>query len=370
VLRREPLALPYGDQAPLLSALARGLAVPEPDDPERFAEAVLHHRLSAFAAEAAEAGRLALPDTQARAMADAAAIHGLFARRLAAELAVIEPLVADACWGRPLVLKGPASARLYERTALRPYGDLDLLVAREDLRPAAEALLAHGYEENVEFDTGFGETHGHDVHVRRGTGHSAVDVELHWRVGDDDLGRGLSHERLSEGARLFSAHGTECLAPAPEAELLALGVHLLSDRSKRMIWVCDVERAARALDDAAWDGAFALARDLSLLWPLHRALDYAQHHLAYERARPLPAGEAPPWGPLRAVEELDLRASLHVGRLAALRGPRERARYARRILLPSRRGLRDRFGADGAPTWRLVGRHIRDAVAGARSRRR
>jgi hypothetical protein len=68
------------------------------------------------------------------------------------------------------------------------------------------------------------------------------------------------------------------------------------------------------------------------------------------------------------VEELDAAASLHFGRLAALRG-RDRAAYLRRVLIPSREGLRGTVGGDDAPTWRLVGRHVRAAAAGLRPRR-
>ena len=101
---------------------------------------------------------------------------------------------------------------------------------------------------------------------------------------------------------------------------------------------------------------------------LHRALDYVERHLGFERARPLEAGPPPAWGPLRAVEELDAGASLHFGRLAVMRG-REKAAYLRRVLVPSREGLRGTVGKDGAPTWRLVGRHLRATAAGLRPRR-
>lgn len=346
-----------------------GDLVPAPADPERFGEAVRYHRLSAFAAEAMQGERLVVPAPEARRIRDEAAMRGLLSRSLAAELAAIEPLLTEGCSHRPLVLKGPAAARLYPDPALRPFADLDLLLPRDRLEAGAAALAPRGFEPLVEFAPGFGETLGHDLHLRRLVGRRSIDVELHWRVGDDDLGRGLSHERLRDGARPFAVAGAECMAPAPESELLALAMHLLSDRDKRMIWVCDVHFAAGAASAAQWQAAFALADELGLLWPLHRALDYAERHLGLERQRPLEAGEPPAWGPLRAVEEVDARASLHLGRLASLRG-RDRVRYLARVLVPSRAGLRGTVGRDGAPTWRLLGRHVRAMFAGVTSRRR
>lgn len=340
-----------------------------PADPERFGEAVRYHRLSAFAVEALAAGRLELPPGVTRRVRDETSIRGLLARSLAAELAAIEAPLTEACSHRPLVLKGPAAARLYPHPGLRPYADLDLLVPRDRLAAAARALEPRGFEALVEFAPGFGETHGHDVHLRRLVGRRSIDVELHWRLGDDELGRGLSHERLREGARPIESAGAEFLAPAPAASLLVLAMHLLSDRKKRMIWVCDVGLAARAATGAEWQDAFELADELGLLWPLGRALDYAQRHLGLERDRPLEAGEPPAWGPLRAVEEVDARASLHVGRVASLRWP-ARLRYIARVLVPSRAGLRGTVGRDGAPMWRLLGRHVRATLAGVTSRRR
>jgi hypothetical protein len=178
----------------------------------------------------------------------------------------------------------------------------------------------------------------------------------------------LSYDLLSRGACRIEVAGHGVSTPGPPGELLVLAVHLCSDRGKRLIWLRDLELAARAATEAEWLAAFELARDHDLLWVLHRALDYTERHLGFDRARPIPAGPPPAWGPLRAVEELDAKASLHVGRLAVLRG-RERAAYLRRVLIPSREGLRGTVGRDDAPTWRLVGRHVRAAVAGLRPRR-
>jgi hypothetical protein len=40
-----------------------------------------------------------------------------------------------------------------------------------------------------------------------------------------------------------------------------------------------------------------------------------------------------------------------------------------RVLVPSRAGLRGTVGRDGAPMWRLLGRHVRATLAGITSRR-
>jgi hypothetical protein len=365
--RREPLSLPHAGQVPLLVGLIEGRDV-EPQDPEAFVAAVLHHRFSSLAAEAIAAGTLRLPEDEASTLRDVAGIRALSTRALESELGAIEPVLEEACGAGPLLLKGPAAARHHPDPALRTFVDLDLLLPRESLGRSADALEARGYQRFVEFDPEFGEAHGHDVHVRRKVGIRNLDVELHWRVGDDPLGEVLTHERLSASAARMTVGGREVAVPSPSWELIVLALHLLSDRGKRLIWLVDLRAAGLAAGDEDWAEGFRLADRHGLLWVLHRALDYVERHLGFERPRPLAAGPPPAWGPLRAVEEIDAPASLHVGRLAGMR-TRERAAYLRRVLVPSREGLRDSVGADGAPMWRLVGRHMRAAAAGLRPRR-
>jgi hypothetical protein len=367
VLRREPFALPRADQLPALIAVLQGAERVAPEDPSRFVDAAVAHRLVGAATAALDAEKLVVPAVQAQAMRDAQAVGALRSALMRHELALVAEPLAAAVETSPIVLKGPAIAdRFYPDPRLRSFADLDLLVPRARLGDAVAALEKLGYEERIELREGFGATHGHDIHMAREIGRQRADVELHWRVGDDALGEALSHEALADAS--VAAEGAVCRYPAPGDQLLVCSMHLLSDRLKRLVWVEDVRRVSIALDEGAWRNTFERARSLGLLWVLNRALDYAVHHLAYRRERPLPAGEPPPWGPLRAVEELDLRASLHLGRLAALPW-RRRPRYLRDVLIPSRAGLRGTVGNDGAGLGRTALRHLARAVRGLTARR-
>ena len=374
MLRRQPLSLPYDDQLPLLvrslQTTSADLAEPvEPPRPERFVDAVFHHGLAGHAARALELGALGLPAETRTRLARGGALLQAQSAALRRELAAIEPVLADACRARPVCIKGPALAdRLYPDRRLRTFVDLDLLVPRARLTAGADALVARGYEPLHEFRSGFGERHGHDLHLVRRVGAVALNVELHWRVGDDPLGVGLDHSRLA-GGDLLTVAGAEISIPGVAEQILVVAVHLLGDRSKRLIWVQDLALVARQASEPAWQRAFELADELRLDWALHRALDYAKRYAGLQRARPTTAPKPPPWGPLRAVEELDVRASTHFGRLATL-GWRSRLRYLWEVLVPSRDGLRGTVGEDGAPTARLVGRHVRSVLLGLRPRRR
>jgi hypothetical protein len=371
VLRRRPFALPFDDQTPVLAALLTrsGDPLAQPRDAARLVDAALYHRVDGYAAEAVRRGQLALSPGPRGRLARIAAVHRVHSRALRHELADLAPILADACGAEPVCIKGPAIAdRFYPEPGLRTFADLDLLVLPAQMRAAVDALSSRGYDTVLEFRPGFGERHGHDVHLRRMVGSRQLDVELHWRIGDDPACEGLDHARMSGGERL-ALDGSGVGVPPIAEHLVCLTAHLLSDRAKRLIWIQDLALAGEAASERDWRRAFEVARELGLDWVTHRALDYAGHHLGFDRPRPLPAGPPPAWGPLRAVEELDVRASTHVGRLAAM-GWHARARYLGQVLVPTREGLAGTVGGDGASGWRLVGRHVRAVALGLRPRGR
>ena len=366
-MRRAPFSLPYPDVVPLLGRVIRGadVAGPHPVDPVRLAEAAVYHGVAYDVLAAAGDGRLELPAEQRRLLSDVVSVRLLDCAALRRELPALVGALGD-----PVLVKGPALAgRYYDDPRRRPFADLDLLVPRARLDAAVAALEPLGYRERQEFRPGFAGRHGHDVHLTRVAGARDLDVEVHWRIGDDPLGNALDHEHLASHAVSIDEGGTAVLVPDTPDQLLVVALHLLSDRAKRLTWVRDVERVATAAGDAEWSEAFARADGLGLLWVLHRALGYAREHLGVRRDAPRPAGPAPAWGPLRAVEDLDMRASTHVGRLAALPW-RERPGYLSAVLVPTRAGLRGTVGGDGAPTWRLAARHASRTLAALAPRRR
>ena len=370
-MRRKPLSIPYQDQVRLLVALldTETESVPRPRDGRRFVAAALHHNLGAFAAAAIERGALELEQDARERLLREHAMAVLHATMLRGELAAIEPVLAEACGAAPILIKGPAVAdRYYPRRQLRPFVDLDLLVPADRLRIAAKALSARGFETLEEFRPGFAETFGHDLHVVRRVGDLLL-LELHWRVGDDRVGLRLDHARIAADAVRLDVEGAPVAVPSDADQLLILALHLLSDRAKRLAWIHDLALVGAAASDDTWAAAFDDAgEELGLAWVLHRALDYARRFLLFDRPRPAAPGPPPPWGPLRAVEEIDVYAAPHVGHLLALDW-RARAGYLRTVLVPGRGGLDGTVGMDGGAAPVLVARHLWRVVRGLAPRR-
>lgn len=358
-LRRRPLEIPYSSQLPALTALL------EPDrgrisltgDEQLFLTAAEHHNLLTYALLAHGRGRLILSQARHRHLKDAAARRVIHARLLEHALPSVVAALKRQLGVPPVLVKGPAVAiRYYPDPSLRPFVDLDLLVPRARLEMAAAALQAEGYEREVEYRRDFTAQYGHDIHLVR-PGPPRIDVELHWRMGDDQATSGLGYAYLADSAEELVIENESVLAPSVPADLLVLSAHLLSDRNRRLCWIHDIYLAASRATAEEWQEAFAQADRLGLSWVLHRALDYALRHLYLRRERPISPREPPPFGPLRAGEEINGPAALHIGRLAALDWS-ARARYLAAVIAPSREGMLRTVGSDDASTLRLAGRHL------------
>jgi hypothetical protein len=127
---------------------------------------------------------------------------------------------------RVMVLKGAFLAEVvYRNVALRPLGDLDLLVPVEELDKAVECLRARGYHCLRPFDV--------EVHARVRdqlpgffrTGAAAM-VDLHYGVAAPRPGHAVDVQGLWERCVPARVAGTEVLSLCPEDLLLHLCGHL------------------------------------------------------------------------------------------------------------------------------------------------
>jgi hypothetical protein len=88
-----------------------------------------------------------------------------------------------------IVLKGAAlAATVYEDIGLRPMGDLDLLVSREDLASAAQIMAALGYKEVISLkDREIDWIVAHELQFKAESLNN-ITVEVHWGLiaGDSD----------------------------------------------------------------------------------------------------------------------------------------------------------------------------------------
>jgi hypothetical protein len=183
----------------------------------------------------------------------------------------------------PILLKGAALAwRTYSSPALRPMGDLDLLIAPAEVEGAVSALEAAGYEwlDKDGRPQAMQQLSGGEVQLARSCAGSRVLVELHWWAFAGEWSRhaGLLDDTACHArARSVLVEGRPVRLLHPHDQLLHLAHHMavshqLSDGTLRML--VDLDRCIRA-EPPEWPGLARLARETRLATVLWHTLALA-----------------------------------------------------------------------------------------------
>src|SRR5512140_1691228 len=125
----------------------------------------------------------------------------------------------------PVLLKGAALAlTVYGSFVARPMSDVDLLVPREDVMRAHDALTASGWTEGVENSPEFYEGHHHlqPLVDSQGTGTS---LELHTSLFFEGHPFALTSDDIRRRAEKVVVHGRTVLVPSVHDQLLHLCLH-------------------------------------------------------------------------------------------------------------------------------------------------
>lgn len=231
-----------------------------------------------------------------------------------------------------VVLKGPAIAdRYYPDPALRPYGDVDLLLHSEDVAVAADLLLDAGYEEKIG---------GHDpLHPQHGVFqrmffHPARQLVVELHVDHFQVGlRPVGIDDLWTRSVEVSFEGMQTRALEPNDLFVYLCVHLHRHGFDRLIWFKDLDLMMRR-EQLDWDVITARAAEEGY----RDSVAYTIELTSVVLRTPLPAGA-------RAIVEAQPRLSRWLQRLVwrpqrilDLR-PRPRRRLQKGLQFSTERGL-------------------------------
>lgn len=268
-----------------------------------------------------------------------------------------------------VVLKGAALAPwLYPSRALRPFGDLDLLVCPPSASAAQALLQARGYFPTGELAPGFAaDLYSERAFTRRAPPRTSIDLhwdlfvplyyrrrldrEWFWRHTQPwDLENG-SPRREREGAAVPTLAGAPALRLDPTAQFVHLAVHagLNHQHAPRLLWLYDLALLLHGHgDEIAWDDVVRYASSAALGRSMVAVLDQVQ--IAWQ-VSPAPEYRAAlNAARLGAVERLAfaLTAAPHSEARAladALSAPgiRNKFRYALRHLFPDAEYMRRRY---------------------------
>lgn len=223
---------------------------------------------------------------------------------------------------RALPYKGPVLAqRLYGSVTLRPFGDLDLLLPRDQVWRARDVLTAAGYSPRVALsprqEAACLRT-GDEIELSLPDG---TRVELHWQLCPRLNPAPLDFERLWYRRTAVRLGDREVSTLSPEDHLLALSIHGAKHLWQPLRLVADTAELIRTTADLDWCEVVAesertrtarivrvallLARELLDAPVAPAALEWAEadqtaRELARYAAGPLASGGIP-WTPLRRL---------------------------------------------------------------------
>ncbi|HMG36208.1 MAG TPA: nucleotidyltransferase family protein [Blastocatellia bacterium] len=132
----------------------------------------------------------------------------------------------------PVLVKGWSVARLYPEVGLRPYGDLDLCVRRDQFDKSSELTGTPAGQQ--------------------------LQIDLHCEFAGLDE---QPFDEILERTRVVELCGTSVRIPSPEDSLRMICIHLLRHGAFRPIWLCDVGVLVESADSGFnWDLCLSGAR--------------------------------------------------------------------------------------------------------------
>jgi hypothetical protein len=140
--------------------------------------------------------------------------------------------------------KGPVLAQaLWSDVGLRQYVDLDLLVRREDVERAGEALVTGGFRRRADIPEGqqgnYVEHFGELEFVRAS---DRLTVELHWTIVPSYYASAMDPHGLWDRLETIELAGRTLPTLAAEDLLVGLAIHGFKHKFERSEWVMDIVR--------------------------------------------------------------------------------------------------------------------------------
>jgi hypothetical protein len=182
--------------------------------------------------------------------------------------------------GAPVLpFKGPVlTSTVYGNLGLRLFGDLDLLVRKQDIPRIKDLLVSLAYYPQFRRRGASGEKDlQHDRVYRFVRGDGKCIVEAHWKFTPRFFPFPLDFEHLSDRFTSVSLAGQEATSLRPEELLLVLCVHGSKHLWDRLSWVCDIAELIRAYPELKWESvleeAIALGAQRRLYLGLYLAKD-------------------------------------------------------------------------------------------------
>jgi hypothetical protein len=175
--------------------------------------------------------------------------------------------------------KGAALAvQLYGNVALRPPGDIDIVIRKKDALKARSLLFALGYQLRYPVGKDNHEFRLANRYCEEFVSPDRVFVELHWAFTNGDVRFPLFLEDVTPRLVPVRIAGTHVLTFGREDLLLILSAHGAKHCWRCLEWICGVSELVRETPQLDWNAVLDRARALGAVRMVLLAL-YLAHEL-------------------------------------------------------------------------------------------
>ncbi len=255
-----------------------------------------------------------------------------------------------------VILKGGALAQtLYDEIALRPMGDLDLLIHRQAIVEVEAALIKQGYHASSEITHHFSDEFSAErTFLRMGKRPSQID--LHWHV----FTTAYYFERVPiewfwQRTVEIGVNNRRALTFSPAAQLLYLSSHFMLHQYRRLIWSYDLALLIGRFESSIdWEEVIEAAASFGLSQVVSEALAEVRERwgvsVPYAERRLRAAQTA--WKDRVMFAALALPSGGEIGFVSGLsmQGIRKKLAFGLRLVFPSPGYMRTRFQIRSRPS--------------------
>ncbi len=153
------------------------------------------------------------------------------------------------------------AAHAYKNPVLRQYGDLDVVVHKQDAPKVRDYLLASGYE-SVLSKEAEAEHYQHSYWWKFKHSNGIAQLDLHWKLADDFDRYEPALDGLWARLQEVEVAGQQVMTFGPEDSVLVLVAHGFKHGWSRLKWLCDLGEWLRCHPDLDWSWVRQEARSL------------------------------------------------------------------------------------------------------------
>ncbi|MBD2363844.1 nucleotidyltransferase family protein [Anabaena minutissima FACHB-250] len=154
---------------------------------------------------------------------------------------------------RAIPFKGPVLATLaYGNLALRKFGDLDILVNKQDIPKTIELLQAQKYQTKKYLTEAQKELQEVFCEYSLLSEDGMILIDLHWEFTPTYFAFKPNFDVLWKRLQPISLAGSDILQLSLEDSILYLCVHGCKDLWQRLSWICDIAELIKSHPELQW----------------------------------------------------------------------------------------------------------------------